>query len=181
MSFVFKKTKYDAIVFLVVHHSDERDMNGTAAGSYVASFSGGGLIWGRCSVKNSETIHAYALDHIIQHHFENDGRDEFLMQIFVPSDGFKAYFNKYVPGWIANHGLNSTGIKPDAYDQWKRTYLLLKQGCVRIDRLIRGEANGAYRALDEMVKALTTFSLECRDFSSIGLIHRGEGVPPCKR
>lgn len=176
MQYPFKTRKVDALVFLSIFHIDQRNDSRLAPGAYVARFSGSreDTLWGTCSVKNSETIFAYAIEHIVHHHYDNGGADPFSIEIFVPKAGFKSYIDRYVPRWIQNRGLNSSGIQPDAYEQWKYTYGLYHQGNIRINHLSRQHADGAYVDLDKSVRQLAEYCLGQNRWKDVGLVEKGD-------
>lgn len=170
----------DALVFISIFNVESRNHLKLAPGAYVANFGGAreDVLWGTCSIKNSETIFAYAIDHIVHHHLISGGADPFSIEIFVPNSGFKAYLERYVPGWIANSGKNSAGFQPDAYEKWKYTFSLFCQGNIRINHLPRKHAEGAYRDLDEKVRQLASYAHSHFKSKDVGLIQQGEGQFP---
>ena len=172
--------KADALVFLSILHVEDRNDLRLAPGAYVAKFSGirDDVLWGTCAIKNSETIFAYAIDHIVHHHLTSGGADPFSIEIFVHKSGFKAYLERYVPEWIAKSGINSAGIQPDAYEKWKYTFCLFCQGNIRINHLPRKHADGAYRDLDESVRRLANHAHSQFKGKGVGLIQQGDGQFP---
>ncbi len=135
LEYFMKNTTFETNVWLVAsHHGDYQD--GVAAGAYCGSVNGNGLsgtFWGSGGVKNTETLFAYGIAHVVQIALAEDHAPLFPLHVFIHNNGVRRYLREHVPAWVSNGGLNSRGGIPDAYQVWKDLYLLTNQRKIVID------------------------------------------------
>jgi hypothetical protein len=173
MDFKFEVVTYDAMLTMAVAHAGDH-VRGIAAAAYAGELHVGNRsieIWGYGGAKNVETLYAHGICHAIEEILLDREDDDFRFHVWVAAIGFAIYIRKYMPIWDANGGKNSSGRVPDAYDEWRRLWIMSNLGKLSIDKITPSKL-GLGR-IEEEVSRIAEIAHQRAAYRQVGIAKSG--------